>query len=95
MKRNKITKANDAVRKTRSSFTVILTTFVVLIGLVILGDAQTQETLEELTMEANTKTTSTEWRDDDVNNEGVRELNRVYERIPFSRDTKASSICRR
>ena len=37
-------------------------------------------------MHRNTKTTATEWRDDDVNIEGVRELNRVYERIPFSRE---------
>ena len=37
-------------------------------------------------MDRVTKTTSAEWRDDDVNIEGVRELNRVYERIPFSRE---------
>ena len=95
---------------------MLLTTFVVLIGLVISGYAQVQETLEvhdlsadnreirvpskgleiedvqdvsaneELIMHRNTKTTATEWRDDDVNIEGVRELNRVYERIPFSRE---------
>ena len=95
---------------------VLLTAFIVLMGLVISGYAQARETLEvrglsadnrvigvpskgiaiedvqdvsaneELIMHRNTKTTATEWRDDDVNIEGVRELNRVYERIPFSRE---------
>ena len=95
---------------------VLLTAFVVLIGLVISGYAQAQETLEvydpsvdnrvievpyygleiqdvqdvsaneEFIMEKDTRATATEWRDDDVNIEGVRELNRVYERIPFSRE---------
>ena len=95
---------------------VLLTAFIVLMGLVISGYAQAQETLEvrglsadnrvikvpckgleikdaqdvsgneELTMHRKTQTTATEWRDDEVNIEGVRELNRVYERIPFSRE---------
>ena len=49
-------------------------------------DVQDVSANEELIMHRNTKTTATEWRDDDVNIEGVRELNRVYERIPFSRE---------
>ena len=85
-KRNKITEAIDDVRKIRSTFAMFLSTFVVLMGFAILGNAQAQETLEELKMDRVTKTTSTEWRDDDVNIQGVRELNRVYERIPFSRE---------
>ncbi len=85
------------MRESRISLTMLLTTFVVLIGLVISGYAQAQDTLEvhdlsadnreirvpskgiaiedvqdvsaneELIMHRNTKTTATEWRDDDVN----------------------------